>query len=107
MVLDWFPCDCCQCIKISSILCEKAIIWCASGIFLGTILFSLYPTPLSIVIKNHPGMCHHFYVTQAFDRRQKCLDDVKNCLSAKKLKFNPDKTEFILFGSRAVHTKPF
>ena len=83
------------------------------------ILFSLYTTPLSKVIQNHPGICFHFYAddtqlyvhlthnhaTQAFDRLKNCLDDVRKWLSANKLKLNPDKTEFILFGSRNVRTK--
>ena len=33
------------------------------------------------------------------------MDDVRKWLSANKLKLNPDKTEFILFGSRNVRTK--
>ena len=75
--------------------------------------------PLSKVIQNHPGICFHFYAddtqlyvhlthnhaTQAFDRLKNCLDDVRKWLSANKLKLNPDKTEFILFGSRNVRTK--
>ena len=89
------------------------------GSVLGPILFSLYTTPLSKVIQNHPGICFHFYAddtqlyvhlthnhaTQAFDRLKNCLDDVRKWLSANKLKLNPDKTEFILFGSRNVRTK--
>ena len=84
-----------------------------------SVLFSLYTTPLSKVIQNHPGICFHFYAddtqlyvhlthnhaTQAFDRLKNCLDDVRKWLSANKLKLNPDKTEFILFGSRNVRTK--
>ena len=34
----------------------------------------------------------------AFDKLNKCLQDVKECMSASKLKLNSDKTEFILFG---------
>ena len=38
-----------------------------------------------------------------------CLDDVKQWISTSKLKLNPDKTEFIMFGSKlfsngAVHS---
>ena len=78
------------------------------------ILFSLYTTPLSKVIQNHPGIGFHFYtddtqlyvhlthknVAHAFDRLKSSLDDVKKWLSANKLKLNPDKTEFIIFGSK-------
>ena len=30
----------------------------------------------------------------------RCLDDVKDWMSTSKLKLNPDKTEFIIFGSK-------
>ena len=46
----------------------------------------------------------HKHATQAFDRLKNCLDDVKEWLSANKLKLNPNKAEFILFGSRTVCT---
>ena len=36
----------------------------------------------------------------AFDKLNRCLQDVKKWMSASKLKLNPDKTEFILFGSK-------
>ena len=36
----------------------------------------------------------------AFDKLNRCLQDVKEWMSASKLKLNPDKTEFILFGSK-------
>ena len=45
------------------------------------------------------------HVTEAFDRLKNCLDDVKKWLSANKLKFNPDKAQFILFDSRTVCAK--
>ena len=112
-----------QCIKIGSVYlmlkgycmaCPRALSW--------AILFSLYTSPLSKVIQNHPGMCFHFYAddthlmfthvhlmhkhaTQAFDNLKNCLDYVKNLLFANKLKLNPDKTEFILFRSRTICTK--
>ena len=86
------------------------------GSVLGPILFSLYTTPLSKVIQNHPGIHFHFYAddtqlyvhlthkhaTLAFERLKNCLDDVRKWLSVNKLKLNPDKTEFILFGSKNV-----
>ena len=40
-------------------------------------------------------------MTHAFDRLKSCLYDVKKWLSANKLKLNPDKTEFIIFGSKS------
>ena len=36
----------------------------------------------------------------AFDKLNRCLHDVKEWMSASKLKLNPNKTEFILFGSK-------
>ena len=124
VVLNWFKsylCDRYQCIKIGSVLSDakRLLYGVPQGSVLGPILFSLYTTPLSKVIQNHPGICFHFYAddtqlyvhlthnhaTQAFDRLKNCLDDVRKWLSANKLKLNPDKTEFILFGSGNVRTK--
>ena len=36
----------------------------------------------------------------AFDKLNRCLQDVKEWMLAGKLKLNPDKTEFILFGPK-------
>ena len=36
----------------------------------------------------------------AFDKLNRCLQDVKEWMSASKLKLNPDKTEFTFFGSK-------
>ena len=36
----------------------------------------------------------------AFDKLNRCLQDVKEWMLASKLKLNPNKTEFILFGSK-------
>ena len=36
----------------------------------------------------------------AFEKLNRCLDDVKEWMSTSKLKLNPDKTEFIIFGSK-------
>ena len=36
----------------------------------------------------------------AFDKLNRCLQDVKEWMSARKLKLNPDKTEFTFFGSK-------
>ena len=42
----------------------------------------------------------HMNASAAFDKLNRCLQDVKEWMSASKLKLNPDKTEFILFGSK-------
>ena len=74
------------------------------GSVLGPILFSLYTTPLSKVIQNHPGISFQFYaddtqlyvhlthknVASALDKLSQCLEDVKRWLSTNKLKLNPD-----------------
>ena len=83
------------------------------GFVLGPILFSLYTTPLSKVIQNHPGISFQFYaddtqlyvhlthkiVASALEKLSWCLEDVKRWLSTNKLKINPDKNEFIVCGS--------
>ena len=89
------------------------------GLVLDPILFSLYATPLSKDIGRCSFMKFNFYaddtqlfihrthknVTQSFERLNRCLNDVKKWLSANMLKFNPDKTNFIIFGSKTHHVK--
>ena len=41
----------------------------------------------------------------AFENLNRCLDDVKEWMSTSKLKLNPDKTEFIIFGSKRQRDK--
>ena len=79
---------------------------------MGPLLFSLYTSPLSTLIGKHKGVNFHFYANNtqlyvhlshmnalaAFDKLNRCLQDVKEWISASKL--NPDKTEFTLFGSK-------
>ena len=66
------------------------------------------------MIGKHKGVNFHFYAddtqlyvhlshrnaSAAFDKLNRCLQDVKEWMSASKLKLSPDKTEFILFGSK-------
>ena len=47
---------------------------------------------------NFMSICHS--CSAAFDKLNTCLQDVKEWMSASKLKLNSDKTEFILFGSK-------
>ena len=63
------------------------------------------------------NICHHLYAddTQislsktdsemSLSLVQQCLQDVSNWMIASKLKFNPDKTEFILIGTKAQRHK--
>ena len=65
VVLDWFRSylsDRYQCIKIGSVLSDakRLLYGVPQGPVLGPILFSLYTTPLSNVIQNHPGIVSTF-----------------------------------------------
>ena len=100
VVLHWFKSylsDHVQCIKTGSILSDvkKLLYGVPQGSVLGPILFSLYTTPLSKVIQNHPGISFQFYaddiqlyvhlrhknVASALDKLSHCLEDVKRWLS--------------------------
>ena len=116
--LKWFSSyltECCQSVKIGSTLSnlQKLLFDIPQGSVLGPLLFSLYTSPLSTRIGKHKGVNFHFYAdntqlyvylshrnaSAAFDKLNRCLQDVKEWMSASKLKLNPDKTEFILFAS--------
>ena len=65
-VLKWFTSylsECYQSIKIGSTLSDLCkILFCVpQGSSLGALLFSLYTTPLSLVISKHKGIKFHFY----------------------------------------------
>ena len=81
---------------------------------LDPILFSLYTNPISSIIHSHSSINYHFYTddTQLYitlspvnfsysiQKLKNCLNDIKNFMFTNKLKLNPDKTEFILMGSK-------
>ena len=106
-----------QCIKIGTILSDakKLLHGVSQGSVLRPILFSLDTTLLTKIIQNHPGISFQFYtddtqlyvhlrhknVASALDKLSHYLEDVKRWLSTNKIKLNPDKTEFIVFGSKS------
>ena len=112
--------DCYQSIKIGSTLSDvcKRLFGIPQGSVLGPLFFHCTP-PLSLIISKHKSVKFHFYAddsqvyvhlskknaSAAFEMLNRCPDDVKEWMSSSKLKLNPDKTEFIIFGSKRQRDK--
>ena len=122
--LKWFTSyltDRYQSIKLGSTLSEvcKLLFGISQGSVLGPLLLSLYTTPLSLIIGKYKGIKFNFYADDSqvyvhlsqknasavFEQLNRCLNDVKKWMSTSKLKLKPDKTEFIIFGSKRQREK--
>ena len=104
-----------QCINLSGTLSKQVAIpyGVPQGSVLGPLLFSLYTTPLSDIIRKH-RVDHHLYAddTQIYNcfspkscpesllAIENCLIDVQEWMHCNKLKLNPDKTEFLMIGNK-------
>lgn len=117
-VLNWFTSylnDRSQSVKVNeSVSAAKPLAHgVPQGSVLGPLIFILFTYPLSIIISGFSNVSHHLYAddtqiyiaitpdnaTTAIPQLQSCLSSVQNWMNANKLKLNPDKTEFIVFGS--------
>ena len=119
LALSWFESylsDRTLSVKVGSVLSHPMVLkfGVPQGSVLGPLLFSMYTNPLSSIIQSHRGIKHHFYAddtqlyitlspsnfSQSMTALTDCLNDIQNFMAANKLKLNPDKTEFILIGSK-------
>ena len=110
-----------QSVKVGLSVSDRTDLNCGvpQGSVLGPILFSLYTAPLSEIISEYPGLKHLLYAddTQLYititpenanstiSELQNCLSSVQSWMAANKLKLNPDKTEFIVFGNKTQREK--
>ena len=115
--LKWFASyltDRLQAVKIGQAISEfvKLIYGVPQGSVLGPLLFTLYTSPLSAIVRRH-GLQYHFYaddsqlyimfkpnVTTSRDdaiaRIEACAADIRAWMSNNYLKLNEDKTELLI-----------
>lgn len=88
------------------------------GSVLGPMLFTMYTSPISKIINNYASIYHHLYaddtqiymglnnhnIVQSLDTLNQCLCNINKWMMENKLKLNPDKTEFLLTGTRIRRT---
>ena len=91
------------------------------GTCLGPLLFTMYASKLSEVVKNHLPNIHAYaddtqiYLSfkpdstageqDAITAIQDCITDIRSWMIADRLKLNYDKTEFMIIGTRAQLVK--
>ncbi len=103
-------------------ICTPKPLWFGvpQGSVLGPLIFIMYTFPISVIISGFYNITHHLYANDtqiyiaitpdnastAIPELQSCLNSVHKWMDTNKLKLNPDKTEFIIFGSDQQRAQP-
>ena len=119
--LNWFVLylsNMCQYVKIHSIVTVPSTLKyiVPQGSVLGIILFSMYNAPLEKIFSTFKSLKYNFYAEDTqnychitldyakttFSHLEKCLSEIQLWMNSKKVKLNPSKTEFMVFGAVAM-----